>query len=124
MKTLKISAIILLASMLSISACKKEPGFEGKNMIKGKVSLQGAPAANAIVHIAFDKKEATTDYNSSTVTDANGEYSFSALSAGDYFVDAEYTKVTNFGEITLKSPGATVTIGSKEEEITVDLTLE
>jgi Carboxypeptidase regulatory-like domain len=124
MKTIKILALLVFASLLTLTACKKEPGFEGKNNIKGTVSLNGAPVANAIVHIAFDTKEATTEYNASTVTAADGTYSFSALSKGDYFVNAEYSMVTNLMEITLMSLGAAVTIGSKKDDVTVDLTLE
>ena len=124
MKTLKIMTMLVVLSLLTLAGCKKEPGFEGKNNIVGTVSLNGKPTANAIVHIAFDAKEATAEFDATTVTDASGKYSFSALSPGDYFVDAEYTSNVDALHIKFESAGAHVNIGSKKEDVTVDLTLE
>ncbi len=113
--------MLVIMTLLTITSCKKEVGFEGKNSIKGTITMNGKAVPNAIVYLAFDVKEATTTYNATTLADANGAYSFSALSKGDYFVDAEYT---NDSEIKLESAGAIVTIGTKKEDITVDLTLQ
>ena len=80
--------------------------------------------STSLIHRAFDAKEATAEFDATTVTDANGKYSFSALSAGDYFVDAHYTSTVDALHIEFESPGAHVLIGSKKEDVTVDLTLQ
>ncbi len=121
MKTLKITTMLVIMTLLTVTSCKKEAGFEGKNNIKGIITMNGKAVPNAIVYLAFDTKEATTTYNATTVADAGGIYSFSGLNKGDYFVDAEYT---NDSEIKLESAGAKVTIGKKKGDITVDLTLQ
>ena len=121
MKTLKITSMLVLMTLIAFTSCKKEPGFEGKNNIKGTITLNGKPISKAIVYLAFDAKEATTNYNASTVTDAEGKYSFSAVSPGDYFVDAEYT---NPMQIKFESAGAKVKIEAKKDVITVDLTVQ
>ena len=119
MKTLKFFTIIAVL-LVSISSCKKEPGFEGKKEIFGTITAAGAAVEGAIVYIAFDTDVATETYNSSTVTDASGNYRFSALAKGNYFIDAEYT--TNNG-INFYTDGSIVEIGKKKGEVQVDLTL-
>jgi hypothetical protein len=121
MKTLKLIILLAVASIFTFSSCSKEPGFEGKNTIKGSVTLNGAPVKNAIVYLAFDTKEVTSTFHASTATDANGNYSFSAVSKGDYYMEAEYT---NPMQITFKSGGAKLTIGSKKDDVVVDLILK
>ena len=121
MKTIKITFIFMMVSMFMLSSCSKEPGFEGQNKIKGIVTYKGSPVANAIVHIAFNKKEVTSEFNSSTATDAGGNFSFSALSKGDYYLEADYTNPSLF---KFKSGGAHVTIGTKKEDVTVNLELQ
>lgn len=120
MKTLKTTLILIMVSMFMFSSCSKEPGFEGKNNIKGMVTMNGVPMANAIVHIAFDKKEAVSTFNASAATDASGNYILPALSKGDYYIQAEYT---NALQIKFKSAGTHVTIGSKKEDIKANLEL-
>ncbi len=121
MKTLKISFILLFISVFAITSCSKDAGFEGKNIIKGSITANGAAVTGAVVHIAFDTKEATTNYDATTLTDASGNYQFAGLSKGDYFVDAEYTTDLN---ILLSSGGAAVTLGGNSGEIKVDLTVQ
>ena len=121
MKTLKITALLIMVSLLTLTACKKEPGFADATNIKGMVTYKGTPLANAIVSLAFNTKEVTTKFDATTITDANGKYSFSGLNKGDYFIDAEYN---NDLSIKLTSGGAKVTIGGKKGDLTVDLTVQ
>lgn len=122
MKTLKITAILISVFLLTLTSCKKDPGFGGQNNIKGTVTLNGAPVAFAIVYLAINAKDATTKYDASTLTDAGGNYKFSALNKGDYFVDAQYTDPVLM--IKLESAGAKVTIGGKKDDVTVNLTVQ
>lgn len=121
MKTLKTTIILIMVSMFMFASCSKEPGFEGKNNIKGVVTMNGAPVANAIVHIAFNQKVGDGTFDASAATDATGKYILPALSKGDYYLEAEYT---NAMQITFKSAGTHVTIGSKKEDITVNMELK
>lgn len=121
MKTIKSTLILIMVSIFMLSSCSKEPGFEGKNNIKGTVTMNGAAVSHAIVHIAFNQKAGDGTFDASVATDANGNYIIPALSKGDYYVEAQYT---NPMQITFKSNGAYVTIGSKKEDITVNLELK
>jgi hypothetical protein len=120
MKTLKYF-IVAGVMLISFGSCKKEAGFEGKKEIFGTVTAAGEAVEGAIVYIAFDTKEATETFNSSTVTDASGNYRFYALSKGNYFLDAKHTcsKGMNFN-----TPGVAVEIGSKKGELQVDIALQ
>ncbi len=121
MKTIKSTLILIMVSIFMLSSCSKEPGFEGKNNIKGTVIMNGAAVANAIVHIAFNQKAGDGTFDASAATDASGNYIIPALSKGDYYLEAE---ITNPMLITFKSDGAYVNIGSKKEDITVNLELK
>ena len=121
MKTIRNISLIALLLIFAIISCKKENDFGGKAKIKGTVTLSNATAANAIVRLAFNAKEPTTNFNASTVTDASGNYEFNSLLRGNYFVTAEYTNSlgTHF-----TSGGAKVTIGDKKGTVQADLVLE
>lgn len=121
MKTIKITAILLIVSLFTFTSCKKEAGFGGDNNIVGTVTYKGTAMPNAIVHLAIKATAATTTYDATTLTDASGKYSFKGLNKGDYFVDADYT---NGLDIKLESGGAKVTVGAKKGDVTVNLTVE
>jgi len=125
MKTiLKISAIMFaVAVIFSVSSCSKDAGPGGKKRIYGTVTNLDGAVENAIVRIAYDAAEATTEFNNSTTTDASGAYSFEKLNKGDYYIDAEYTDALGF---SFTSEGATVAVMNKKkkEEIMVDIVFD
>lgn len=120
MKTLKYF-IALTVILVAFGSCKKDVGFEGKKQIFGTVTVDGKAVEGAIVYIAFDKKEATDEFNSSTVTDASGNYRFSALSKGDYYIDAKYLSKEG---MNFNTGGYAVEVGKKKGEVQVDITLQ
>ncbi len=122
MKTIKLISIALLAIMaISFTSCNKDAGFVGKGEIKGLVSYPGGVAAGAIVSVKFGAKEASTDFDYSTVADASGNYKFEALNKGDYYVDATYTD--SYGN-TFSTGGAHVNLKSAQSVATADFVLE
>ncbi len=118
-KTITISFMIVLA-MFAMGSCKKDPGAGGKKEISGNVTYTGGTAVEAIVSIAYDATEQTSEFDNSTVTDASGNYKFEGLQKGDYYIDAVFTDT--YGN-TFNTAGSTVTIGKKKGTVTVDLTL-
>lgn len=121
MKTTKTTALLAAFIILGFGACKKDEGPGGKKEIKGVVTRDGAALAGATVSIAYGAKEATTTFNTSTLTDASGNYTFGGLYKGDYFVDAEYTDAMG---IKFESGGAHVKIEKKKGDVQADLTIQ
>ena len=113
---------MLVAAGLFNQSCTKDPGFNGKRTIAGKVTYPDGPAVGATVTIKFNATTPAEDYDYATVTDKDGNYTFSALAAGDYFVDATFTCPKG---MYFTSPGAKVTVGSsKGDNVVVDLDLQ
>ena len=94
MKTVKLIPILtLLFSMIFVVRCSDDaPAPLVK--ISGKVTFtnavgQTANAAGAVVYLA-KSAVATTTYDQTAIADATGAYSFSNLSADNYYVNATY----------------------------------
>lgn len=121
MKTIKIIGFFALVLLFAFTSCKKENDFGGAAKIEGKVTMQGAPVANAMVYLALNATDKTTEYDANTVTDADGHYSFAGLLRGNYYVTAEYT---NSAGMKFTSGGSKITIGDKKGTVTADLTVE
>ena len=123
MRNIKFIVVGLLSFMLLtvVTSCTKDPGFDGKASIKGQVTYPGGAADFAIVQIAFDASEATTDFDYTTASDANGNYSINQLAKGDYYIDATYMDNTGF---IFNTAGYHVEIGGNKEDVTVDIALQ
>ena len=113
--------IAAIVAMFIMQSCAKEEGVGGKKEINGTVSYTGGTAGGAIIYIAYGTKDATSDFDFSTVADDNGKYTFPALEVGDYFIDAEYTDDNGF---EFNTAGYGVTIGEKKGELEVNIMLE
>lgn len=89
MKNYFIFPLLALLLALGWTGCTKE-GFGGEASISGTVKHHSAPIPNAVVYIKFDAKESPgTDgnaYDASVAADSNGNYSFTGLYRGDYFL--------------------------------------
>jgi hypothetical protein len=121
MKTIKNIGLLALVLLFAVTSCKKENDFGGTAKIKGVITVNDKPVANAIARIAFNAKEKTTTFNGSTISDMDGNYEFAGLLRGDYYVTAEYT---NSAGMKFTTGGAHVTIGDKKGTVQVDLKLE
>ena len=116
------SMFLATVLVMGITSCSTSPGFAPKTaMIKGVVTYEGGNAAGAIISIAFDASEATSEFDYSTVANGNGEYSFEGLAKGKYYVDAEFTDNNGF---TFTTGGYLIEIGGKKSEVSQDITLE
>jgi len=127
MKTIKFISICILAALtVAISSCNKDAGFNGNSTITGNVTnASGTAVQGAVVSIAFGATAATTTYNYSTVSDANGNYSFNDLNKGNYYVGASYTKYVDQGQsYTLQTGGAVVNLGGNKSSATVNLVVQ
>lgn len=108
------------------SACKKEAGIGGKKTIAGTVYyLNGATnameiAANAKVMIAYGTSSASSNYDQTLLTGADGKYHMDGLKRGDYFITAEFTDVHGF---TYTTAGYGVTVENKKDELELDIEL-
>ena len=120
MKTNHTILAFLVLITFGMASCTKEPGFEGKAVIKGKVSYVLGTADKAVVSIKFDASAPTTEYDYRTVTDSSGNYRFEALSKGDYYLNAEYMDMHG---MKFSSGGFHVKIGDSKGEVTVDFLL-
>ena len=120
MKTLIKLGTMAMIVMFFAASCKKEAGTGGKKIIKGTITYAGGAAAGAIVTIAYDVTDATTQVNDQVTAGADGTYTITNLQKGDYFIDATYTDSYGFA---YNSPGTLVTIGKKKGDVTVDLTV-
>lgn len=128
MKTVKNTITPLLLLLVSIMmACKKEPGMEGKKVVRGAVLFKNGgsglnePAAGAVVYVTFGAAASTGTYDHSTTANAEGNYTIRGLQKGDYFITAEFTDSHGFKYTT---PGYVVTIKTKSNDLVLDILLE
>src|ERR1043165_5666997 len=126
MKPFRIISIIVLASIVTFTSCKKDAGPVGKKVITGTVTFKQADgsdvaAPNAFVYIAYGTTSTTTTYDQTTVTDVNGKYSMKGLAKGDYFITAQYTDEFGFLYITA---GYGVTVNNAKSTLTLDIALQ
>lgn len=122
MKTKNI--LILVAAILVIAfttSCTKDPGAGGSASISGIIKNTDGEIAGAQVYITYDSAEKTDSYDNTTLTMADGSYSFEGLTKGDYYVEASYINDQGFSFV---STGYSVTIGSKKSELVIDIDLE
>ncbi|MBL7873114.1 MAG: YceI family protein [Cyclobacteriaceae bacterium] len=124
-----IPMLTLLATMIFVVRCgSDDPAplvkITGK-VIYNNAAGQPSNAVGAVVYLA-KSATATTNFDQSTIADANGSYSFSNLSAGTYFVNAKYD--TDNKNVTARLNGLLFTgAGSivvvENSDVTQDVTL-
>jgi hypothetical protein len=127
MRAIKLISMGILAILVvTISSCSKDAGFGGNSTITGKVTnSSGTAVTGAIVSINFGATAPTTTFNYSTVTDANGNYSFNDLEQGNYYVSASYTVNVDQGQsFVLETGGATVKLGGNKSSATANLVVQ
>jgi len=125
MKPFRIISIILLASVVTFTSCKKD-GQVGKKEITGTVTYKQADgtfiaAPYAFVYVTYGTTAASTTYDQSTVADENGKYSIKGLAKGDYFITGQYTDQYGIDYTTF---GYGVTINDAKNSLTLDIGLE
>lgn len=91
LKKMKTTAFFLLLSIsiFSVYSCKKE-GPGGKSTIKGVVKHHSLAIPNATVYIKYGAREfpgeTISNYDSQVTADASGNYEFTNLVKGDYYL--------------------------------------
>ncbi len=78
----KLFGAVLFAGLGVLFACKgggTDPDQPGSLTLKGRITSSGAPLAGVTVFLSWDEKK-------TTVTDANGDYSFSDLTGSQYVI--------------------------------------
>lgn len=77
--------------VFAISSCHKE-GLGGNSSITGTVAHHGKPIPNSVVYLKFNTQDyqgdSPGDYDASVNADAKGEYTFSKVYQGDYYLFA------------------------------------
>lgn len=120
-----ISYVFIFLVLLAAS-CKKEAGIGGKKTIAGTVYYLNAAtnamevAADAKVMIAYGTASASTDYDQTLLTGADGKYHIDGLKRGDYFITAEFTDAHGF---TYTTAGYRVTVENKKDQLELDIEL-
>lgn len=100
-KKMKINFALLLIPFLFIAvSCRKE-GPGGKSTVKGVVYYNGAVVPQAAVYIKYGATESPGNdislYDTYTTTDGQGNYIFSSLVQGNYYIYASgLDQVSNF----------------------------
>ncbi len=132
MKSLRlISTLTLLFTMVFVMRCSKDEAPAPLVKMSGKITFtdpsgQTANAAGAIVYMATGAV-ATTNYEQSTVADANGAYSFTNLAPNSYYINAVYK--TDNKNTTARLTGLTFTsdagaiVAVDKADVTQDLAL-
>lgn len=113
--------ILATVAMFMFSACSEEVGLDDGVTISGIVKHADTNTDGAFVYISYGASEATSSYDQVTISDANGNYKFEGLNAGDYYLDAVYT---NSAGVEFNSPGYVVTVGGSNDQITVNFNLK
>lgn len=89
MKSL-LFAFVFILTLTFFTSCTPDPGLGGKATIKGKVAHHGLQIPNAMVYIKFGATdfpgESVSSYDKSTQTDGSGNYYFSGLKKGKYYL--------------------------------------
>lgn len=130
MKKLSLIPILtLLATMIFVVRCgSDDPAplvkITGK-VIYNNAAGQTSNAVGAVVYLA-KSATATTNFDQSTIADADGSYSFSNLSAGTYFVNANFN--TDNKNVNAKLTGLFFTgegsiVVVENTDVTQDVTL-
>jgi len=126
----KFKIIITLSFLMLIaliSSCKKDAGVGGKNSISGVISFKNGVSGNndsapmAWVSIAHGTNEATSSFNQTILTDANGNYKIEGLNKGSYFIKAGYTDTNGF---IYTNDGVGVIFENKKKNLEVNIILE
>jgi hypothetical protein len=127
MKT-KITLLLFLLVFIFIGSCKKkEAGPGGKNSISGVIRFKNGStgnndvAVNAKVSIAYGTNEATSTFDQTILTDANGNYKIDGLNKGSYFMKAGYTDINGF---IYNNSGVGIIFENKKKNLEVNITLE
>ena len=84
--------ISLFNLVFGLSACKHDEGFGGSAVIQGTVAHHSRTIPLAVVHIKFGAKESQdtlpANYDAHELADSLGNYTFSGLKAGNYYLFA------------------------------------
>jgi hypothetical protein len=108
-------------------SCKKEAGFGGKKEVSGKVTYKDGvsgttlPAPGAILKVAFGSRGPTSDFDYVISADTEVNYFLKGLNPGEYYFTAQYRDANGFEYST---PGATVIIKRKKNELNLNFVLE
>jgi hypothetical protein len=126
MRTRKIILLLCVMTAVSLSSCRKDAGVSGKK-ISGTVFYKNGVTGNyeyapsAQVNIAYGTTQPTNYFNQTVLSDVNGTYRIEGLNKGDYFISAWFTDANGFQYTT---PGYTVSVRNKKDEITLDIMLQ
>ncbi len=137
MKTLRLYLTIAVASVLAMASCKKEETkvykydvhhspTDGQARIKGTVKYLNAAtnayevAPSSVIKIASDTT--TKLFDQYWMTDSVGYYSVKGLSAGSYYITAQYKDA--FTGAVFNSPGAIVIVNNAVDDVTLDFQLK
>ena len=128
-RLIAIAAVLALAAALA--ACKGGGGGDTPEpptniTLKGTVTSGGAPLAGIPVYLSWDEQK-------TTVTDANGQYSFAGLTKSQYvvtpsllnhaFTPSNYELASAQSRTDLNFAAAAATYGSDVGQIATDFTL-
>ncbi|MEW6469915.1 MAG: carboxypeptidase-like regulatory domain-containing protein [Bacteroidota bacterium] len=119
--------IIILAVFFALCSCKKEAGILGKKKLSGTVYYKNGvsaayePAPSAVVKIAYGASAATSSFDQTLLSNADGSYKIEGLKRGDYYVWSEFTDTYGF---VYSTPGYLVDINSKKGDLNLDIMLE
>ncbi len=109
--------IIVSALLFQFSSCKKE-GTGGKARIYGVVAHHSVPIAHAKVYIKYGAIESpgtnVSVYNDEVKCDAQGNYVFSNLVTGKYYLFAVGTDVNTNGVSEQVTGGLGVALSRKD----------
>lgn len=91
MKSKYIFSCLLLLILL-VSSCKKEEGFGGNGIVRGRVLHHTAQIPNALVYIKFGAKQSagrdSASYDAVVMADSAANYEITGLKAGNYYLFA------------------------------------
>lgn len=128
MKMKLIISICLLMLFAFIGSCKKKAaGSGGKNTISGTIRFKSGVSGNndaapmAWVSIAYGTNEATSSFDQTIITDADGNYKLEGLNKGKYFIKAGYSDTNGFN---YSNSGVGVTFENKKKSLEVSIILE
>jgi len=128
MKMKPIISLCFLILFAFIGSCKKKAaGPGGKNTISGTIRFKNGVSGNndaapmAWVSIAYGTNEATSTFDQTLLTDADGNYKIEGLNKGNYFIKAGYTDANSF---SYSNSGVGVTFENKKKSLDVPIILE
>ena len=121
MKILKV--LILFLCVIPFLSCRKNT-TGGKAQVAGFVEYIGNRIPGATVYIKYGATTSPgtnpSDYDSQQTTDSQGNYTFSTLFPGDYYLFATGYYTTTFG-YTRVTGGTHVSIPNRKSSVNYDI---